>query len=106
MEWLKPPFLLRELKIELTHDCALQCVHCSSNARANSAMRMEWPVFAQILDDAASMGVQKVAFSGGEPLLWRHISNAVERAKNHGRRLFYTQAVMLHIPVISASRSD
>lgn len=84
----KSPFTLRELKIEVTHDCMLQCVHCSSNAIANSGRSMEWPPCEQILDDAVAMGVKEIAFSGGEPLLWEYIQDAVEKSSRHGMETF------------------
>jgi radical SAM protein with 4Fe4S-binding SPASM domain len=49
---------------------------------------MEWPSCRQILDEAAAMGVQEVAFSGGEPLIWKHLKNAVERASRNGMEVF------------------
>lgn len=80
MEWHKAPFMLKEIKIEVTHDCALSCVHCSSIAGYLSNRSIDWPACKKILDDAATMRVENVAFSGGEPLLWEHIHRAVEHA--------------------------
>jgi len=95
MEWHKSPFRLRELKIEVTHDCMLRCVHCSSVAGANSGRSVEWPSCERILNDAGAMGVKEVAFSGGEPLLWNHIQDAVARASKLGMKvLLYTTGNM------------
>lgn len=88
MELPKFPFTLRELKIEVTHDCMLQCIHCSSCAGINSGRTMKWASCEQILDDAAAMGVKEIAFSGGEPLLWDHILDAGRRASRHGIKVF------------------
>jgi len=88
MELRKPPFKLREIKIEVTHDCLLQCVHCSSAAEVSSGRRMEWSSCMRVLDDAAFLGAKEVAFSGGEPLLWKHIEDAVGRASEHGMVVF------------------
>ena len=71
----KSPFKLQEVKIEVTHDCMLQCVHCSSVSEANTERNMGWPSCERILNEAVTMGVKEVAFSGGEPLLWEHIQN-------------------------------
>jgi PqqA peptide cyclase len=84
MVWHKPPFQLKEIKIEVTHDCMLRCVHCSSIAGENTGRSMDWSFCKKILDDAAVMGVKEVAFSGGEPLLWAHIERAVDQASRHG----------------------
>ncbi len=48
---------------------------------------MEWLSCKRILDDAVAMGVKEVAFSGGEPLLWKHIQDAVERTSTHGMKV-------------------
>lgn len=81
-------FHLRELKIEVTHDCMLQCIHCSSVAGTNSGRTIDRASCEQILDDAAAMGAKEVAFSGGEPLLWKHIRDVVGRASRHGMNVF------------------
>lgn len=86
MELHKPSFDLKEIKIEVTHDCELKCSHCSSVADANSGKTMKWASCKRILDDAAKMGVKEVAFSGGEPLLWANIQSAVSLASSHKMR--------------------
>lgn len=88
MVWHKSPFQLKEIKIEVTHDCLLRCLHCSSIAEENTGRSMDWSSCKKILDDAAMMGVEKVAFSGGEPLLWAHIKSAVDRASHHGMEVY------------------
>jgi radical SAM protein with 4Fe4S-binding SPASM domain len=84
MEWHKPPFVLREIKIEVTHDCMLRCIHCSSIAGENTGRYMDWTSCEKILADAATMSVKHVAFSGGEPLLWEFIQKAVDQAARYG----------------------
>jgi radical SAM protein with 4Fe4S-binding SPASM domain len=75
-----PPFNLKEFKIEVTYRCDLNCIHCSSDARPSNFLQMSREDCLRILTDAAKMGAQDVAFSGGEPLLWPHICDAVETA--------------------------
>jgi radical SAM protein with 4Fe4S-binding SPASM domain len=80
MEYHKPPFTLREFKIEVTYRCDLNCVHCSSDARPSNSQEMQGSDCLRILREAARMGAKEVAFSGGEPLLWASLSEAVEAA--------------------------
>jgi len=40
---------------------------------------MDFVIFERILNEANSMGVKKVAFSGGEPLLWNDIAGAISK---------------------------
>jgi radical SAM protein with 4Fe4S-binding SPASM domain len=93
MEWHKPPFKLKEIKIEVTHDCMLHCVHCSSVAKEISGRSMDWTSCKKLLDEAYILGTRTIAFSGGEPLLWAHINEAVAKAAQSGAEVYiYTSA--------------
>jgi len=80
MQCHRRPFNLREFKIEVTYRCNLNCVHCSSDARPSNPLEMTSDDCLRILAEAAEMGAQSVAFSGGEPLLWPYLSDAVKAA--------------------------
>lgn len=86
------PFLLKELKLEVTHVCHLKCVHCSSLAEAECSRQMTWNDYKRILDEAAEIDVKEIAISGGEPLCWEHLSTAVAYAvsKNINLSLYTT----------------
>lgn len=76
----RPSHKLMELKLEVTYDCPLACIHCSSNAYSGNALHMGSEECLRILREASDMGVRAVAFSGGEPLVWPHIAKCVELA--------------------------
>ena len=38
----------------------------------------------EIIDDAVSLGVKEIIFSGGEPLAWTGITNVIAHSKNKG----------------------
>ena len=86
------PFLLKELKLEVTHECHLRCIHCSSLAEAECSRQMTWNDCKRILDEAAEIGVKEIAFSGGEPLCWEHLVKAIAYAtsKNINLSLYTT----------------
>jgi len=84
MQEHRPPFNLREFKIEVTYRCDLNCVHCSSDGRPSNSLEMARDDCLRILREAADMGAKDVAFSGGEPLLWPHIFDAVNAASALG----------------------
>lgn len=69
---------LRELKIEVTYQCPLACIHCSSDAHIKNNLQMDKGKCISILKEAIKMGVKKVAFSGGEPLIWEGLEDAIE----------------------------
>ena len=77
------PFVLKEFKIEVTYRCELNCIHCSSDARPSNVNEMFISDYLRIVSEASALGTRKVALSGGEPLLWVHIFEAVETAVNH-----------------------
>lgn len=88
------PFVLKELKLEVTHACPLKCVHCSSLAGATCVRQMSWEECKRILMEAAELQVKEIAISGGEPLLWEHLAQAVSCATEHGIGLsLYTTGI-------------
>lgn len=72
--------MLRELKIEVTHKCPLACIHCSSDSTSNNNLEMTLNNCIDILEQAKQIGVRKIAFSGGEPLIWKYIEEVIEAA--------------------------
>jgi len=78
----KRPFLLHEIKIEVTHDCPLACVHCSSDSMLTTKRNIDKDRCLQIIDEAAEMGVKKITFSGGEPVVCKWLDEAVKRSCN------------------------
>lgn len=75
---------LNELKIEVTHRCPLACVHCSSNAGIDNVDSITLEKCLQIIDQAAALGTKEIAFSGGEPLIWAGLNEAIDRCSQHG----------------------
>ena len=75
---------LRELKIELTQECPLACIHCStrSNRFAKSALPTE--VVVRLLREAERMGAKKVALTGGEPLVYAELDEIIRTASTLG----------------------
>jgi radical SAM protein with 4Fe4S-binding SPASM domain len=94
IQYHQRPFHLRELKIEVTYRCELNCTHCSSDARPSNSLQMQREECLQILADAIQMGAKEVAFSGGEPLTWPHLADAVATASKGGLKVtIYTAGV-------------
>ena len=76
-------FTLKDLKIEVTYNCPLACVHCSSNASPENTSTISIPKCMEILSDAINLGIESIAFSGGEPLIWAGLVDAVNFSSNH-----------------------
>lgn len=75
---------LRELKIEVTYRCPLTCIHCSSDAYPASPVEMSQHVCLEVIRQAKQLGLQELALSGGEPMLWRGLDEAVALASDLG----------------------
>ncbi len=75
---------LEEVKIEVTHDCPLACVHCSSDAGETTGVSLAPNTVFSLIKQAANMDVKSIALSGGEPLLWPWLSDAVNLCRTCG----------------------
>jgi pyrroloquinoline quinone biosynthesis protein E len=75
---------LSELKIELTQQCPLACVHCSTNSNRKQTSMLPKTVVIRLLAEAAELGVEKVVFTGGEPLVCPYLPEAIEAAASRG----------------------
>lgn len=75
---------LEELKIELTKNCPLACVHCSSNAHSDNKIQLSRKAVISLAGQAAKLKVRSIIFSGGEPLLWPWLDDAVSACAFHG----------------------
>jgi radical SAM protein with 4Fe4S-binding SPASM domain len=75
---------LKELKLELTQECPLACVHCSTNSSRKQHSALPADVVFRILREGAVLGVERVVFTGGEPLVSPYLVSAVETATTLG----------------------
>jgi len=75
---------LEEVKIELTKNCPLSCIHCSSNASSGNPVQLTREAVLSLVSQAAELHVKSIVFSGGEPLLWPWIVDAVRACNVHG----------------------
>ncbi len=60
---------ISSLRVSLTNRCNLRCIYCHSEGESNSGSEITVAEVAQIARVAARHGVDRIKFSGGEPLL-------------------------------------
>lgn len=77
---------LEEIKIELTKNCPLSCIHCSSDASPGNSIQLTRKTVLSLINQAAEMHVKSVVFSGGEPLSWPWIKDVIKACKAYGLR--------------------
>ncbi len=71
---------LKELKLELTQQCPLACVHCSTDSHRRRMSGLTEETVLTLLREASVLGAEKVAFTGGEPLLAPYLPKVIEEA--------------------------
>ncbi len=78
--------MLKEIKIEVTDLCDRFCKHCSSNAtyKRDNYQSLSCVLVYRIIDEASQMGVESIAFTGGEATLWPYLIDAIKYATNKG----------------------
>lgn len=57
------------LYVEITNKCNLLCKHCYNTSNANNQLFISNEQFKIIIDSCKKNGINKIALSGGEPLL-------------------------------------
>lgn len=72
---------IEELSIELTNECTLRCLHCSSGSTPK-AMPDELSYYEhnRLLGEARDLGATVLSLSGGNPLMYSQILRLVRRA--------------------------
>jgi len=66
-------YSIKELKIEVTRNCPLWCLHCSSNGAPHAPETLEPSRVAELIREFADLGGEKLCISGGEPLCYEEL---------------------------------
>jgi radical SAM protein with 4Fe4S-binding SPASM domain len=74
---------LRELCLEITDICPLNCRHCSGSCSSNSKQMLPLNHVKQVIDDFCKLGGKILELSGGEPLVHPSILPIIEYAAQH-----------------------
>ncbi len=86
---------LKKLKIEITQNCPLGCLHCSTAAGPNRKDHIPIGTLIRLLNEASEMGVESVSFSGGEPLVYPDLDNLISYSRGLGLYLsLYTTGII------------
>jgi len=55
--------------VEITSQCNLKCLHCYNESDSHCLQKMEISDFIHVADELAALGIGRIQFIGGEPLL-------------------------------------
>lgn len=68
-----------------TNRCNLNCLHCHQDSSPTSlSQELTTSQAFKVIDNMSNAGVAVLTFSGGEPLLRKDLSEAIERANDNG----------------------
>lgn len=76
----------RVLQLHPLGRCNLACAHCYSTSSPQATERLPTRLLTGAIDDAASVGYDVLALSGGEPLLYQPIERLLDAARAAGMR--------------------
>ena len=72
---------LKDLTLEITRKCPLECLICSSNSNKSQKTLFTLSKLKSIIQNAIELGCESVALSGGEPLIYPRILDLCEYIK-------------------------
>ena len=83
-----PPAALREIDINVTNFCNLECIYCSySSTPDRREPELGRAAALRLLDEEHAMGVEVIHFSGGEPVTRPYIDDLIARGAELGFRM-------------------
>ena len=87
-----PPVRIRQriVQVHPTLTCNLRCTHCYSTSGPEQRGELDLALLKDALTDAAALGYESVAVSGGEPLAYRSLVPLLEHARSVGLRTLVT----------------
>ena len=85
----------RILQVHPTRHCNLRCLHCYSSSGPEQREGIAPEVLKATILDAAEEGYGVAGFSGGEPLLYPHLYDALQTARTAGMVTTVTSNGML-----------
>jgi radical SAM protein with 4Fe4S-binding SPASM domain len=88
---------LRELFVEITNKCFLNCKHCSTEASFLCSSFISSQRMFSLIDEGLELGITNLALSGGEPLIHPEWPSIIAYAKNKGLKVcVYSCGVFLN----------
>ncbi len=66
-------YRLQELKVEVSQNCPLDCIHCSSNSSPSAKEHLDCNSLLSVINQFAYLGGEKLCISGGEPLRYKEL---------------------------------
>src|SRR5215208_1447118 len=85
----------RILQIHPTRRCNLRCMHCYSSSGPEERAELDLTLLREAVTDASNEGYTVAGISGGEPLLYKPLSQLLQHARERGMITTVTSNGML-----------
>jgi len=86
---------LKEVCLEITDTCLMNCLHCSGECGPSSRNMLSVHQIKRIINEFSSMGGEILEISGGEPLMHSLLPQIIDYAeKNNLETILYTSGTM------------
>lgn len=87
----------KELSIELTKQCALKCIYCSSDAAIEKEDQLELQKIKQVIESVKKIHrIKAISLSGGEPFLYPHFLDVFNLLRSMKFKiLIYSSGIVL-----------
>lgn len=87
---------LKEVCLEITDTCPLNCLHCSGECGLSSRNILSLNTIKKFIDELSNVGCEILEISGGEPLVHPHLTQIVQYAERSNlETILYTSGTML-----------
>ena len=87
-------YRLKELKVEVSRNCPLHCIHCSSNGSPDANDNLDPKIILSLVNEFAYMGGEKLCLSGGEPLCYAGLDSLIRTCNQENiHTVLYTSGV-------------
>lgn len=98
-----PPIAMREIDVNVTNFCNLECIHCSyESTPGKHEPSLDADVVHRLMDQAKAMGNEVMHWSGGEALLHPNIGDFIE----HGVELGYGMRLLSNGALLNDAKLD
>lgn len=82
---------------QITTKCNLNCLYCLSDSGCNGKYGLDTETAKKIIDDLGKLGVNRLDFTGGEPLLRKDLGELIDCAKkNNISTIVTTNTILLN----------
>ena len=93
---------LKEVCLEITNACPMNCVHCSSFGKSNLEEEMSLDEIKKVIAEIAELGGEVIEISGGEPTIHPGLVEIIRCAKDFGLETrLYTSGFHFFEPMVN-----